>query len=167
VAATLSGATARYRGGEFELAGHESSRFLHRDRTAQPIGQHGPDDRAAHARPHVGVFVEDPAVEVGAAQPARIVSPVNADAGAMGRDLDPQVALILVHDERGGEALQIRPGDVLGLREIGPDVGIAPSAQPVCGLSDAALGMMSLTQATVLPQRRCATMAAKRCVRLW
>jgi hypothetical protein len=59
-----------------------------------------------------------------AAEAIRIVCPV--DAGAMPlRRLDPELALILTGNDRLREALEIFPGNLFGLAEIGPYVGIA------------------------------------------
>ena len=93
-------------------------------RPALPIGQRRADYLAPSCRRHVGVFIEDDAIEVEAAQPIVVVSAVKANARAI-RQVSPQLGLVERNARHAaGELAHVGPGDVLGLHVKRCDVGI-------------------------------------------
>ena len=102
------------------------------------IGQHGADLLGPHARGELGKLVLDAAVEVQAAQALLgAVDTVQADAGARTPLRGYPHGQLALLDQAPGyllrERLQVAPGDILGLRVGGGQVGVAPveeRAQP-------------------------------------
>jgi hypothetical protein len=63
------------------------------------VGEHRSDHLAPHGRAHVGVFIEHDAVEIGPAQPVRIVGAVDTNARAVDQ-LDPKLGFALGDGDR-------------------------------------------------------------------
>ena len=105
---------------------------LRRSNEAGPavtVSQGRADDLRPSPWVHVAVFVQNHAVEVDAAHPVVIVSPVKPDPVA-GRKVHSQFGLV---DRHAGNLrcipLQIAPGHVLSLRVVGRDVSEAAIRQ--------------------------------------
>ena len=97
----------------------------HEHGPAQPIRELWADDQVEHGGVVLGVLVHDHAVHVQAPKAVRVVRTVKPNAVSAGQ-LAPQFGLVVLDSgQDSGELLDVAPGDVLGLRELRGDVGVA------------------------------------------